>query len=224
MILSSSDGLVSANAPAHFPEHLGWAITAAVITSLILAAVEIDREVKKTFICCLIPQSLFYALLLILGNVISTLLAALPVRKLDSSLAPYYWLFSAFFGVFAFETILKNTNVTVLDKGVLTIQDWIKKALTGAAAAAVLRDVRLRDKETGRLAASLSQVSEGQLNAFLAIKLSKQIGDDIVLRLDAAAATNKANSMLYKAYAVASAVPRSEVLAFLAQIKSSTPG
>ncbi len=48
--------------------------------------------------------------------------------KLPESLKPYYFLFAPFFGVFGFETVLKNTNITMFDKGVLTIQTWIEKA------------------------------------------------------------------------------------------------
>jgi len=136
---------------------------------------------------------------------------------MNPGLAPYYWFFAAFFGVFAFETVLKNTNVTVLDKGVLTIQDWMKKALTGATAAAIVRDVRLNDREIGKLAAALAKVPEARLNAFAAIKLTSGAGTGVVPQLDATAAANNADPMLYKAYAIAYAVSPSVVRAFLTE-------
>jgi len=76
-------------------------------------------------------------------------MATAIVTKMDPNLKPFYSIFAAFIGVFAFETILKNINVTVLDKGVLTIQVWIDKALTAAAAAAIVRDIRRIDIENG---------------------------------------------------------------------------
>ncbi len=197
------------------PEHLAWAIALAVAFSLILAAIEISGEAKKPLRPCLISQSLFYSLLLMFGNVITTLLAAPLVAKMSPSLSPYYFLFAAFFGIFAFETILKNTNVTVLDKGVLTIQDWIKKAKTAAAAAAIERDIALRDIYRGQLATRLSRVADARLNAFVALKLPPKAGPNIVPELDAAAHANSADPKFYKAYAVVIAVPKSEVLAFI---------
>jgi hypothetical protein len=214
MFLPGSDGSTT---PSVLPEHLWWAIAVAIAFSFILAAVEISREVQKTLRCCLIPQSFLYACLLIFGNLVTTLFAAVLVAKMNPGLAPYYWFFAAFFGVFAFETVLKNTNVTVLDKGVLTIQDWMKKALTGATAAAIVRDVRLNDREIGKLAAALAKVPEARLNAFAAIKLTSGAGTGVVPQLDATAAANNADPMLYKAYAIAYAVSPSVVRAFLTE-------
>jgi hypothetical protein len=55
---------------------------------------------------------------------------------------------------------LKNTNVTVLDKGVLTIQDWIKKAKTAAAAATIENDIERTDIARGRLATGLAMIPD----------------------------------------------------------------
>jgi hypothetical protein len=217
MILTASAAGVPTSGSLGLPEHLEWSIVLAIAVSFILAAIEINGEVRKTFRCCLIPQSFLYVFLLVFGNVVTTLLAAVLVEKLSPSLSAWFWFFAVFFGVFAFEAILKNTNITLLDKGVLTIQDWIKKALTGAAAAAVAKDVQLNDRETGQLAAALAQVPESRLNAFAAIKLTTSSVTSIVPQLDAAAAANNADPMLYKAYAIASALSPSVVRAFLAQ-------
>jgi hypothetical protein len=135
MNVTNAAGTATQTGASGLPDHLAWAIALAIAFSFILAAIEITAEARKPLRSCLILQSFLYCLLLAFGNVITTLLAAVLVSKMDPSLSPYYFFFAAFFGVFAFETILKHTNVTVLDKGVLTIQDWIKKARTAAAAA-----------------------------------------------------------------------------------------
>ena len=53
------------------------------------------------------------------------------------------------------------------------------------------------------------------MNAFAAIKLTASGGSSIVAQLDATAAANNADPMLYKAYSIAYAVPPSVVRAFL---------
>jgi hypothetical protein len=128
---------------------LAWAIVIAIALSLVLAAIEISNESKKPLRSCLVAQSFFYCLLLTFGNVVTTLMATAIVTKMDPNLKPFYSIFAAFIGVFAFETILKNINVTVLNKGVLTIQVWIDEALTAAAAAAIVRDIQRIDIENG---------------------------------------------------------------------------
>jgi len=202
-------------ANANLPEHLIWALAIAVSVSFLLAAVEISADAKKPLRSCLVPQSFFYALLLAFGNIVSTLLAAVVVAAMPHSLAPYYFILAAFFGVFAFETILKNTNVTVLDKGVLTIQDWIQKARRAAAAAALERHVERTDLDKGRLAARLATIPETKLNTLIALKILPGRGVNIVEQLDSAASANSADPQLYKAYALVEAVSRSEVIAFL---------
>ncbi len=206
---------ISSHDVAGLPVHFGWAIAIAIALSLVLAYIEIVSEAKKPFRSCIVAQSFFYALLLAFGNVVTTLLSATVVSKLSVPLAPYYFLFAAFIGVFAFQSILKNMNVTILDKGVLTIQDWTDKAKAAAAAAAILHDIERTDIDRGNLAQKLAAVPDGKLNAFVASKLPAAAGGNIVPQLDAAALANSADPKLYKAYALVAVVPRSEITAFL---------
>jgi glucan phosphoethanolaminetransferase (alkaline phosphatase superfamily) len=199
---------------ASLPEHLAWAIVLAVVFSVILAAIEISSESKKPLRSCLGTQSFIYCCLLIFGNVLTTLAVCIPVSRMSPSLSPYFFLFAAFFGIFGFEAILKNTNVTILNQGVLTIQDWLKKALAGAAGAAIERDTRLINADGGRLANRLIALPEIKLNAIVMLKLAKG-APDMVHQLDAIAKANNADTILYKAYTIVSAVPESEVEAFL---------
>lgn len=203
------------HAVAGLPTHLGWAIAIAVALSLVLAYIEITSEAKKPFRSCLVPQSFFYAVILTFGNVVTTLLSAAVVSRLSPSLAPFHFIFTAFIGVFAFQSILKNMNVTILDKGVLTIQDWIDKAKTGAAAASILRDLERTEIERGSLAQKLAAVADVKLNAFVASKLPAAVGVNIVPQLDASAIANNADPKLYKAYALVTVVARNEIVAFL---------
>jgi|SRR5579859_1393055 len=214
MIITEAVSTPSSGSGNGLPEHLAWAIAIAIAFSFVLAAIEISSEAKKPLRSCIVASSFFYCCLLIFGNVVTTLMASILVAKMDARLAPYYFIFAAFFGIFAFETILKNTNVTVLDKGVLTIQIWINKALTAAAAAAIVRDLQRMNIQDGRLAQKLAGIPEIKLNTFVALKLSNG-APNIVATLDATAATNKADPRLYKAYAIVTAVPRDVVESFL---------
>jgi len=217
MIATGSVGTTSTTDALALPTHIGWAIFFAIALSAILASIEIVREAKKPLASCMIWQSLLYVVLLAFGNVITTLLAAVPAVKTGPAYAHYHFLFAAFLGVFAFETILRNMNVTVLDKGVFTIQDWLDKAKVNAAAAAIANDVRRTALDHGNLANRLSQIEEQQLNAFLAAKMPLADGTSIVAKLEAEAYANNANPRLYKAYALVTAVDRSEILGFLSQ-------
>jgi hypothetical protein len=138
---------------------------------------------------------------------------------LGASLTPYYFLLAAFIGVFAFQSILKNMNITILDKGVLTIQDWLDKAKSGAAAAAILHDIERIDLARGSLAQQLATVPESKLNALLASKLPVAAGGSIVAQLDAAAVANSADPQLYKAYALVEVISPSVITAFLQSLR-----
>jgi hypothetical protein len=83
-----------------------------------------------------------------------------------------------------------------------------------ASAAAIERDIQRTQIDLGKLAIRLSKIPEPELNAFVAINLANQ-NSNIVQTLDNAAMTNNANPRLYKGYAVATAVSRSQVVAFL---------
>ncbi len=107
---------------------------------MLVALVEIPSRAKTDLASCFTAPALVYVLVVCFGNVVTTLLATLAVVKMPAGLAPHYFLLAPFFGVFGFETVLKNTNITMFDKGVLTIQTWVEKALAAAVAAIDKRD------------------------------------------------------------------------------------
>ena len=177
-------------------ENLPWAIGIAVFASLIFACIEIPIKAKAELRSCCVPQSLFYWGVLAFGNTVTTILASLAVAKMPAVLTPYYHLLSAFFGVFAFEAILKNTNVTMFDKGVLTLQTWIDKALNAATAAAIDRQETRKWHEESRLVRKLSALPERDINTHVLRKM----GAGRVSALDAEAASSSADTKLYKIY------------------------
>jgi hypothetical protein len=185
-----------------------------VVFSLLLASIEIADKSKMPLFSCLVVPSFLYFCIRAFGNVVATLLASALVVKIDPGLAAYYFLFAAFLGIFSFETILKNMNVTVAGAGILTLQAWMDKALNVASAAAIERDLQRTHIQVEKLANQLSKIPEPELNAFVAINLANQ-GPNIVQTLDNTAKANHANPRLIKGYAVATVVSRNQVVAFL---------
>jgi len=139
-----------------------------------------------------------------------------PATSLPPALAPFYFLFAVFFGVFGFEIVYQAHEHTVFDNGVLTFQDWIKSAKTAAAGATIEKDVERNDIAAGKLAAKLSKVEEKALNTFVLHSIAGTSAT-IIQDLDARATANSADQRLYKAYAVVTAVSPSKVEAFLRQ-------
>ncbi|MGD0830295.1 MAG: hypothetical protein ABR907_05080 [Terracidiphilus sp.] len=196
------------------PGHLDWALALAVGFSFVLASIEISNESKRPMRSCLVFPSFLYCSIRAFGNVVATLLALILVARIDPALANFYWLFAAFLGIFSFETILKNMNVTVAGAGILTLQAWMDKALNAASAASIERDLQRTQIDIQKLASRLSEIDGGDLNAFVVVNLANQV-PNIVDTLEKTAAANKANPRLHKGYAVATVVTRSQVIAFL---------
>ena len=116
----------------------------AVVFTLLISPVEIRVRAKQADLRdCLGSPFLFYAVILALGNIVAALLAfPLLDGQLAQSLSDFSPLMAAFAGVFAFEGVLSNTNITVFGKGVLTIDDWIEKARSSAVEFAVEKHAR----------------------------------------------------------------------------------
>jgi hypothetical protein len=188
-----------------------WAIGIAVFLSLLLAFIEIANRSKARLRACFGIFSFLYCLVLCVGNVVTTLFASLVAITLPSSLSSYYFLFAAFFGVFGFEIILKNTNITMFDKGVLTIQAWIEKALSAAAGAAIDKQEDYKQSEVTRLVEKLLELQENQINARVLVKMGKEA----VTSLDAAARASSADRKEYKVRQLVATLSRSESAALL---------
>ena len=195
------------------PNDFAWSVGIAVAASLLLALVEVPSRSKTPIAACLNFQSLVYWIILSFGNAVTTILASLAVVKLPNEISAYYYLLCAFFGVFAFETILKNTNVTVFDRGVLTIQDWINKALNAAASSAVDNQVTEKHKQEARIVTKLMHLSEKEINTLILQKF----GDGAAAGLDLSAKSSGANAKQYKVLQLASTMTQNEASALLDQ-------
>jgi len=201
-----------AGAAALTSREIGAAIGIAIAVSLVFALIEIPSKAKTTKLrACLVGPSFFYWGVLSFGNTVTTLLASVAVVKMLPTLSDYYSLLSAFFGVFGFETVLKNTNITMFDRGVLTIQNWIDKALDAAAASAIDRQETLKQEEETKLVFKLQQRTETDINT----RVLSKMGAGKVEMLDAAARGSAADPKLYKILQLVTTLSSNERAALL---------
>jgi len=108
-----------------------------------------------------------------------------------------------FAGIFAFETVMRNTNISFFDKGVLTIQDWIGKARDPAVAGALKKQTEIDRDLKVAAADALKDLPETDLNAYIATYLKGVSVTD----LENAADASGSNRKLYKALELAQKAP-----------------
>jgi hypothetical protein len=168
----------------------------AIALTLLIALIEIPAKSKVSAKASYWngPFPLYVAILA-LGNSVAALLASLV--PLPTPLLAFAAFLNGFFGVFAFQGIMSNTNITFLDKGVLTIEDWIAKARDYAVAAAILKQARDEDREKNKIALELQQLDEGKLETYIDNKL----GNAAFVEIQALAKAHGENAVLYKALA-----------------------
>jgi hypothetical protein len=174
------------------------AIIALPLSSLIVA-IQITQASNSSLQRAVRGSTLLYFLIVFVGNVFTTFLAAATTSQtIPMGVAPA-WFWYAFLGVFGFEAILKNLNLTFAEIGVLSINDWITKAKDAAVADVIEVDVMYKLQMANALAAKLKTLPVNELNAHV----SHILGNGQVVALDAAAITESADPQLMKALALA---------------------
>ncbi|MDA1315954.1 MAG: hypothetical protein O2968_21740 [Acidobacteria bacterium] len=151
-----------------------------ILLTALIAVIEIVNESKASPRAIVSPVFGMYFAILAVGNCFPALVAPLVIRDAVAVDLGHLWpFFYAFAGVFAFRGILSNTNITVFDQNVLTIQDWIAKARTPAIAAAIKNQI-LREKEDAQqLANDLTKIAESKLAVVLEQTLGKAALDEL---------------------------------------------
>jgi hypothetical protein len=184
---------------------LGLAVLSAAIFSLLICLIEIKFLSKAWFKACITASAFFYLLILLVGNAATTLLAAATISaKSPAPLAlGFKWFWYAFIGVFAFEALLQNINLTFVGKGVLSINDWISKARDNAVASAIDSQTNAGLKRAQQTANKLKLLSEQELNTHVLTALSA----DRLKELQNSAQTQNADVRLLLALSLAYNAP-----------------
>jgi hypothetical protein len=99
----------------------------------------------------------------------------------------------------------------MFDRGVLTIQNWIEKALNAAAAAAIDQQENFKQDEETRLVAKLMTLTEVEINT----RVLHKMGQETVQKLEAAAKASSADTKHYKVLQLVATLTRSESAALL---------
>lgn len=180
-------------------------LTLSIIISVLLTCITVSIEIiylsQARIRACISSRFALYFLIQALGNGMATLLASVFLAdKLPESIQKWNPVIFAFFGVFAFEGIMSNTNLTFFDKGVLTIQNWINKGRDPAVAYAIKQNAQLEENEVIRFAHTLRDtVSLKELNTYL----SNTITPEELARIEADASKSGSDPHLYKALELA---------------------
>ena len=172
-------------------------IVLAVIFTVLICLIEIPTRAKTSLRSVIGWPLLFYIMIYVVGNVFATVLAAgsLPaqVPKPVQNWLPFL---EAFAGVFAFQGVIGNTNVTLFGRGVLTIEEWIAKARDHAVSLAIEKQVELDNANSLRLAKVLGALPDNILNTYLI----QFVNDVDVAGLEKKAKQSNADASLYKAF------------------------
>lgn len=172
------------------------AIIISSVLTILLALIQISTDSKSTDLRGILSLSLvFYILVMMIGNVITTLTSASIVnsymtKKTDADGTQIFligpiWIWYSFFGVFGFEAIIQKINITFFDQGVLSINDWLTKAKKAATAATLENIVKLDFEDTQKLAKQLIETKDTTaIHTFASVKLGTDKYAEIVSSID----------------------------------------
>lgn len=147
-----------------------YALLVALGLTALVVLVELLRLSKAERVpACFTIQSAIYFAIQFVGNAVATLLAIKALSAEQANGVPDSWIvfFSAFLGVFAFEGILSNTNITFFNKNALAFQEWIAKAKDPAIEKTIRKNADLSNSELYTAAAKLKAVRDDELNTYI---------------------------------------------------------
>lgn len=192
---------------------ISYALVASVFITIVLSSIQIFSDTKiKEVKPHLTIQLFFYVFVMAIGNIITTLTASsfiddLIAEKQNSffSRGPV-WLWYSFIGVFGFEIIIQRINISIFDKGLLTVSDWITKAKNTSVSATLERASELNLMEKQQLANRYysSFANKSEIHAAAVAYLGEEKYQKIV---DSANKNTALTIELHLAYVMANEVP-----------------
>jgi hypothetical protein len=184
-------------------DNMAVAVLLATALSALIGIIETRFQSKADLASCLNSAVLLYLLILMVGNATTTLAASSTLTAAGIRFAGPEGFWWAVVGVFGFEAILQNLNVTFFNKGMLSINEWITKAREHAVATTIETYADSGRKREQALANQLQSVPESELNAHIL----EVFDAEILQRLEDAAKAGGANPRIYKALALARQKP-----------------
>lgn len=139
------------------------AIIFTFFLSIVIFVIDLTSSSERSRIKPLISfLPLIYFTILFLGNVITTLTTASFIAS-DVTVEAFSlfqsnrWFWYSVIGVFCFEAIIQNINITYSEKGVLTISDWISKAKDRAVAKVIEKNIEIDNDEIQLLSGKIQK-------------------------------------------------------------------
>lgn len=174
---------------ATIPSSIGWAVTMTLLTSVLDVKFRAKSGISSTFT----SHFAAFAILQVIGNAITALGAIYLVHdKLPEGLQWYAPFIYAFVGVFAFEGVLSNMNISLFDTKILKFQEWVGIARDPAVASAIAKEARLNTTTRTKLANQLKTLCPPtDIDTHLRVKL----GETEWLKIEQA---TYADTLLYK--------------------------
>jgi hypothetical protein len=124
-----------------------YSIYFTIALTLLIALIRLLKEDDAKLPYLFNVRVLLYVLILLVGNIATTLMAVKLTEKYLTDQSGPAWFWVSFLGVFGFEAIVKNINITMFKTGVLTINDWIDKAMGSAVESIKQKEVEDKDSE-----------------------------------------------------------------------------
>lgn len=155
------------------------AITLTFFLSVVIYVIDLTSSSERSRIRPLFSFSpVIYFLILFLGNVTSTLVTASFITADETTqrillFQSNSWFWYSVIGVFCFEAIIQNINITYSEKGVLTISDWISKAKDRAVAKVIEKNIEIDHDEIQLLSSKLLKLNESEINTHILDYLGK---------------------------------------------------
>jgi len=182
------------------------AIIFTFFLSIVIFVIDLTSSSERSRIKPLISfLPLIYFTILFLGNVITTLTTASFIAtdvtvEAFSLFQSNRWFWYSVIGVFCFEAIIQNINITYSEKGVLTISDWISKAKDRAVAKVIEKNIEIDNDEIQLLSGKIQKMEESEINTHIL----DYLGSDRFEKLKILIAENpEINSSLIKSKALA---------------------
>ena len=176
--------------------------------SLVAGLVDLQFRSKAELVSCFVKSSWPYVILIACFNTLAAAAASLLLKNSIPGgpwLTPFYY---AVFGVFACQTVLSNTNITIFQKGVLSFEDWTAKAREPAVNAVQLNQSQRESDRAVRLAKRLTKLPDARLTAYLIEAFGQKDGAALIEAGYDYAAKYKADFKLYLALVFARTSPQ----------------
>jgi len=134
-----------------------YSLACALFLTILATIIEITLRAGCSVRAAINQHYLFFFLIQLVGNCLSTLLAAwLFIDKFPSLPAEVSPLFFSVVGVFAFEFVLSNTNINLHKDNAIKIQEFIDMAKLPTIARANEKEAELRAEKRIQIAEKIS--------------------------------------------------------------------